>query len=86
LGLAIQVKERRTMDELLDLLANLYPEVDFETEDSLVDDGILDMDDVDAIVSEIEDQFGVTIPAELVTAENFNSADDMYDLIQKLDE
>ena len=74
------------MDELLDLLANLYPEVDFETEDSLVDDGILDMDDVDAIVSEIEDQFGVTIPSELVTAENFNSADDMYDLIQKLDE
>ena len=74
------------MDELLDLLSNLFPEVDFETEDRLVDDKILDSYDLDSIVTDIEDQFGVTIPAELVNADHFNSAEDMYDLIQGLDE
>lgn len=74
------------MDELLELLSNIFPDVDFETEDALVDDGILDSDDLDSIVSEIEDQYGVTIPGELVSADNFNSAEDMYDLIRRLEE
>jgi acyl carrier protein len=87
LGFAISGEsEMNEMDDLLEILTGLFPDVDFETEDRLVDDKILDSYDLDSIVSEIEDQFGVTIPAELVTAENFNSADDMYDLIQKLDE
>ena len=76
----------KEMDDLLEILTGLFPDVDFETEDRLVDDKILDSYDLDSIVSEIEDQFGVTIPTELITAENFNSSDDMYDLIQKLDE
>lgn len=74
------------MDELMDILSDLFPDVDFETEDRLVDDKILDSYDLDSIVSELEDQYGVTIPAELVNAENFNSVEDMYDLIQSLDE
>lgn len=72
------------MEELLEVLSNLFPEVDFETEDRLVDDKILDSYDLDSIVSEMEDQFGVTISQELVNADNFNSVEDMYDMIQKL--
>lgn len=74
------------MDELLELLSNLFPDVDFESEDRLVDDNILDSYDLDSIVSEIEDQFDVTVPAEYVNADNFNSAEDMYDMIQRLAE
>lgn len=74
------------MDELLDVLCNLFPDVDFETEDRLVDDKLLDSYDLDSIVTELEDQFGVSIPADCVNADNFNSAEAMYDLIQKLDE
>jgi len=74
------------MDELFEILSDLFPDVDFETEDRLVDDKILDSYDLDSIVSEIEDQFDVTIPADMVTAENFNSVEDMYDLIQKLND
>lgn len=72
------------MDELLDILGNLFPDVDFETEDRLVDDKILDSYDLDAIVSELEDQYGASIPADCINAENFNSAEAMYDLIQSL--
>ena len=74
------------MEELLNLLYDLFPDVDFLEEDNLVDDGILDTDDIDAIVTEIEDEFGVTIPVEYQTASYFNSADDMYELIRSLDE
>ena len=84
--LQYKAKERKNMEELLDILSNLFPDVDFETEDRLVDDKILDSYDLDSIVTEIEDQFEVTIPAEMVNADNFNSAESMYDLIQKLDE
>lgn len=84
--LQYKAKVRMNMEELLDILSNLFPDVDFETEDRLVDDKILDSYDLDSIVTEIEDQFEVTIPAEMVNADNFNSAESMYDLIQKLDE
>ena len=72
------------MDELLNILTELFPDVDFETEDRLVDDGILDSYDIETIVSEVEDQLGVSIPSECCTAEYFNSAEDLYDLIQSL--
>lgn len=74
------------MEELLDILSNLFPDVDFETEDRLVDEKLLDSYDLDSIVAEIEDQFGVSVPADCVNAENFNSAEAMYDLIQRLEE
>ena len=86
MGLQSKAKVRIVMDDLLDILTNLFPDVDFETEDRLVDDKILDSYDLDSIVAEIEDQFGVTVPAEYVNARYFNSAEDMYDMIQKLDE
>ena len=73
------------MDELLSILYDLFPEVDFEEEDRLVDDGILDSDDIDSIVTEVEAQLGVAIPEEYQNATYFNSAEDMYDLIQSLD-
>lgn len=74
------------MEELLDILSNLFPDVDFETEDRLVDDGLLDSYDLESIVSELEDAFEVSIPADCINAENFNSAEAMYDLIQGLEE
>lgn len=73
------------MDELMEILYNLFPDVDFESEDRLVDDGILDTYDLDSIVAEIEDQLGVSVPTEYINADYFNSVDLMYELIQKLE-
>lgn len=73
------------MDELLNILYDLYPDVDFEEEDRLVDDGLLDADDIEAISAEIEEQLGVTIDPQYQNATYFNSAEDLYDLIQNLE-
>ena len=45
------------MEELMELLASLKPEIDFETEKELIDDGLLESFDVITLIAELEDQF-----------------------------
>ena len=70
------------MEELLEILTEACPGIDFELETALVDDGILEPLDIETIVSEIRDVFDVEIPAEDMTAENFNSAESIMELIE----
>ena len=72
------------MDKLIAILSDLHPDVDFETETGLIDNGILDSFDVVTIVAEVDDTFDVQIPAEELVPENFNSAQSLYELIQRL--
>lgn len=72
------------METLLEILQDLHPEVDFETCDTLIDDKIIDSFDIVSIISEINEEFDVVIPAEEIIPENFNSAEALYELIQRL--
>lgn len=74
------------METLLEILKDLHPDVDFETEDKLIDDMILDSFDIVTLISEISEEFDVTITAENIIPENFNSAQALYELIQKLED
>lgn len=74
------------MDELLEILQDLHPEVDFETCDTLIDDKILDSFDIVTIISEVNEVFDVAISAEFIKPENFNSAEALYNLIQTLED
>lgn len=72
------------MEELLKLLAEIRPDVDFENETELIDDGIFDSMDVVSIISAIDDEFGVQIRITELDPENFNSVDNLWNLIQSL--
>ena len=72
------------MEKLLEILKGIRPDVDFENEASLVDDGILDSFDVVSIISELDDAFGVQIRIDELDPENFNSAASIMALIEKL--
>ena len=74
------------MEKLLAILESLHSDVDFRTADALVDDGILDSLDIVTLVTEIDSEFDVTIPAEEIIPENFNSAEALMALIERLDE
>lgn len=74
------------MEELLEILRGLHPEVDFETCDSLIDDGILDSFDIVSLIAEIGDCYDVTISAEKIVPENFNSAKAIWRLIRELED
>ncbi|MBO4288866.1 MAG: acyl carrier protein [Lachnospiraceae bacterium] len=72
------------MEELLEILSDLHPEVDFTDCDTLIDDKILDSFDIISLITEINSEFDVAIPAEEIVPENFNSAQALYALIEKL--
>lgn len=74
------------MEDLLRILSDLHPDVDFETEEHLIDDMILDSFDIVSLITEISDQFDVTITAKDIIPENFNSAQALYELIQRLED
>lgn len=74
------------MEELLAILEETRPDVDFSVETALIDDEILDSFDIISIVSEINDEFDIEINVNDLLPENFNSAKAMYELICKLRE
>lgn len=72
------------MEKLLELLKNIRPDVDFENETSLIDDGVLDSFDVVSIISELDDEFGVQVKINELDPENFNSVESIWEMVQKL--
>jgi acyl carrier protein len=72
------------MEALLNILSEIHPEVDFETEEHLIDNKILDSFDIVTLVAEIDSEYDVAIPAEELLPENFNSAKALYALIERL--
>ena len=68
---------------LLDILRDVCPDLDFERETSLIDDGLLESLDIVSIVTGIMDEFDVEINVDDLLPENFNSVDDMIALIER---
>ena len=73
------------MEELLNILNEMHPDVDFATEEHLIDNMILDSLDIVSLIAEINDVFDVTITARDIVPANFKSAKAVYALIEKLD-
>lgn len=72
------------MEELMELLEGIRPDIDFENEKALVTDRLLESFDIINLVSEINDEFDVKIkPADLVP-ENFDSVEAMWEMIERL--
>lgn len=72
------------MNTLLELLNEICPDVDFENCTTLIDDGLLDSFAILEIVAEINDAFDVQITAPEIIPENFNSAQALWAMIQRL--
>ncbi len=74
------------MDDLLKILNELHPDVDFAAEEHLIDNMILDSMDIVSLITEISEVFDVTITARDIVPENFNSAKALYELIARLED
>ncbi len=72
------------MEDLLRIMSEVRPDIDFETEDKLIDNEMLDSLDIVAIVTDVNDEFDIQINVNDLLPENFNSAAALYELIQKL--
>ena len=74
------------MEELLEILEDMYPDVDFATEDELVTGKIFNSFDIISIVGEFNDAFDIDIDVEDLEPYNFNTLEAMEELIKKLQE
>ena len=74
------------MDNLLQILQEMHPDVDFETHQTLIDDKVIDSFDVITLVAEINDRMDIAIPAEELVPENFNSYGALQALLNRLED
>lgn len=70
-------------EQLLNVLTEVCPGVEFEGADALIDDGVLESLDIVMIVAELNGVFQVEITVDDLLPENFNSVDAMLALIQR---
>ena len=70
------------MDKLMNILTEARPDLDFDKEDKLIDDEILDSFDIITIVGEINSEFDININVSDLLPENFNSANAIWQLVQ----
>lgn len=73
-------------EELMSILTDLRPDVDFENEKKLIDDGVLDSFDIVSLVSELNSEFDIEINVMDLEPENFNTVEAMLELIVKMQE
>ncbi|MCR4589260.1 MAG: acyl carrier protein [Lachnospiraceae bacterium] len=71
-------------EKLLEILSEVRPDIDFESETELVSGSILESFDIVQIVAELDDEFDIEISPKDLTAENFNSLDALEELIERL--
>jgi D-alanine--poly(phosphoribitol) ligase subunit 2 len=72
------------VEQLMEILKELRPDVDFERETALIDDAILDSFDLVSLIGEINDAFEIEVSFDEMEPENFNSAKAMYAMIERL--
>lgn len=74
------------MERLIEILEEIQPDVDYATCTDLIDAHRLDSLAILSIVSEIEDEFDITVPTVEIIPANFNSAESLWNMIVRLQE
>ena len=75
-----------TYEELLDMLRDMHPDIVFETAEGLIDRKVLTSFDVVSIAAELSETYGVELGAVDIVPQNFNSAQALFALIQRVEE
>ena len=68
--------------QIIEILSEICPGIDFETETALIDDGLIDSLDIVAVVTELMEAFDVELGVDDLTPENFNSVEAIEEHIE----
>ncbi|MGN0997727.1 MAG: acyl carrier protein [Candidatus Ventricola sp.] len=71
-------------DTILDILADIAEDIDFDTCTTLIDDGLLSSLDIIQLIGALNDEFDISIPATEIVPANFNSVDAMVAMVTRL--
>ena len=70
-------------NQVLKILKDIRPDIDFENETGLITNGILDSFDMISILAMITEQFMIEMDVEDIIVENFDSLDQICFIIEK---
>jgi acyl carrier protein len=68
---------------ILTILKSVAPESDFDGSQNFLDDGLLDSFDVILVTTALEEQFGIAIPGEQISPENYHSLESLSGLVMR---
>ena len=71
------------MQRLVKMLSNLHPEIEFSGQEKLIDDGLLDSIDIVTLVTDLNSEYGISIGAEDIVRENFETRENIIDLVRR---
>lgn len=74
------------MEQLLEILEEINPDIDYATETNLIDGKCLDSLSILTLITQICDTFDIEIGPKWMRNENFNSVDAMWTMIQAIQE
>ncbi len=72
------------MEEIVGILKGIHPEIDYETENGLIDKRLFDSFDIVTLVGQLTEEYDIEIGPEDLVPENFNSAKRIYELVERL--
>ena len=78
--------EEITLDAVIEMLEDVKEGVDYRNATALVDNREIDSFDILAIISAIDDEFDLSVPAKDIVPANFNSTQSLCALINRLAE
>ena len=81
-----EVERIRKMEELIRILEEIDDSIEWEKEEHLIDNRIMDSFMVISLISELTDQFDIEIEASEIVPENLNSVEAMWKMITRLKE
>ena len=73
-----------SLEDVIEMLEDIQEDIDYQSCTTIIDDHMLDSFDILAIVSAADDEFDVTIPAKEIIPSNFNSAEALCALLNRL--
>lgn len=72
------------LERVIELLQEIKEDIDYENETALIDDELLDSFDILQIISALDEEFDISIPAAMIIPDNFNSAEALWNMVQEL--
>lgn len=72
------------MEKVIEILEEIKSGIDYETVDTLIDDGIFDSFDIIQTINSLKEEFDIEIPATEIIPENFNSAKGLWEMVCRI--
>lgn len=71
-------------EKIIEILKGIKDDIDYEMEDALVDNGLLDSFDIVGLITELKEAFDIEITIDDLTPENFNSVEAICSLVDRI--